>query len=185
MCVVDSNSGLENMEEITKVFGRLMVKLIHNREVLWFLISPKRPKWRNIFALFEGLNSYFVYLAFFFSNMIEYYLPAKQSDVSLLFTTPIPADHPSPFIDPTSSSGPVVLAILENPDTSYFCVDAFIHSNVLSEAVMAHVRCQFQQQFVKFTFFLFPRLCQVFEQRFILLSHSIVITSMVSHQTND
>jgi hypothetical protein len=80
-----------------------MVRLIHNREVLWFLISPKKAKVEEYIRSLKGLNSYFVYLAFFFSNMIEYYVPAKQSDGSLLFTTPIPADLPTPFVDPTSS----------------------------------------------------------------------------------
>lgn len=59
--------------------------------------------------------SSFIYMAFFFTNLIEFYTPKLKGD-TLIFPIYLPKDFRAPFVDPTSETGPVVLEIFSNPD---------------------------------------------------------------------
>src|SRR5690606_21800070 len=62
------------------------------------------------------LRSSFVYLAFFYSNFLEYYVPRRAPDGSLTFAIYLPPDVPMPFVDPLTATGPAVLEVLDNPE---------------------------------------------------------------------
>jgi uncharacterized protein YbjT (DUF2867 family) len=59
--------------------------------------------------------SSFVYLAFFYTNLIEYYSPRMEGD-TLVFPIYLPQDFRAPFVDPLTATGPAVLEIFANPD---------------------------------------------------------------------
>lgn len=59
--------------------------------------------------------SSFIYLAFFYSNFQEYYVPQRNSDGSLTFAIYLPPDVPMPFVDPLTATGPAVLEIFDHP----------------------------------------------------------------------
>jgi uncharacterized protein YbjT (DUF2867 family) len=63
------------------------------------------------------LRSSFVYLAFFYSNFLEYYVPQRGPDGSLTFAIYLPPDAPMPFVDPLTATGPAVLEVFDNPRT--------------------------------------------------------------------
>jgi uncharacterized protein YbjT (DUF2867 family) len=58
--------------------------------------------------------SSFLYLAFFYSNFMEYYPPRMQGD-TLLFPIYLPQDFRAPFVDPLTATGPAVLEMFANP----------------------------------------------------------------------
>jgi len=58
--------------------------------------------------------SSFIYLAFFYTNLIEYYSPRMDGD-TLVFPIYLPADFRAPFVDPLTATGPAVLEIFDNP----------------------------------------------------------------------
>ncbi|MHC2259085.1 NmrA/HSCARG family protein [Sinorhizobium meliloti] len=58
----------------------------------------------------------FVSLAFFYTNLLEYYVPQMQGD-TLLMPIYLPEDFRAPFVDPTTATGPAVLSVLSDPDT--------------------------------------------------------------------
>ncbi|MEO7214431.1 NmrA/HSCARG family protein [Mucilaginibacter sp.] len=58
--------------------------------------------------------SSFIYMAFFYTNLIEFYTPVKQGD-KLVFPIYLPEDFPAPFVDPLTATGPAVLEILSDP----------------------------------------------------------------------
>ncbi|MQY45842.1 NAD(P)H-binding protein [Rhizobiales bacterium RZME27] len=58
----------------------------------------------------------FVSLAFFYTNLLEYYVPQMEGD-TLLMPIYLPEDCRAPFVDPTTATGPAVLAVLSDPDT--------------------------------------------------------------------
>lgn len=62
------------------------------------------------------LRSSFIYLAFFYSNFLEYYVPARRGDGSLDFAIYLPPDTPMPFVDPLTATGPAVLEIFDHPE---------------------------------------------------------------------
>jgi uncharacterized protein YbjT (DUF2867 family) len=62
------------------------------------------------------LRSSFIYLAFFYSNFLEHYVPARQADGSLSFAIYLPPDTPMPFVDPLTATGPAVLEIFDHPE---------------------------------------------------------------------
>jgi len=62
------------------------------------------------------LRSSFIYLAFFYSNFLEYYVPSRQADGSLSFAIYLPPDVPMPFVDPLTATGPAVLEIFDHPE---------------------------------------------------------------------
>jgi len=61
------------------------------------------------------LRSSFIYLAFFFSNFMEYYVPRREPDGSLCFAVYLPPQVPMPFVDPLTATGPAVLEIFDHP----------------------------------------------------------------------
>jgi uncharacterized protein YbjT (DUF2867 family) len=60
--------------------------------------------------------SSFIYLAFFYSNFLEYYVPQRGLDGGLTFAIYLPPDTPMPFVDPITAAGPAVLEIFDNPE---------------------------------------------------------------------
>jgi uncharacterized protein YbjT (DUF2867 family) len=61
------------------------------------------------------LRSSFVYLAFFYSNFLEYYVPQRGPD-GLTFAIYLPPDAPMPFVDPLTAAGPAVLEMFDHPE---------------------------------------------------------------------
>ncbi|MBX5082009.1 NmrA/HSCARG family protein [Rhizobium lentis] len=57
----------------------------------------------------------FVILAFFYTNLLEYYLPRMEGD-TLLLPIYLPEDFRAPFVDPLTATGPAVLEIFSNPE---------------------------------------------------------------------
>ena len=60
------------------------------------------------------VTSSFIYLAFFYTNLVEFYPPGMKGD-TLIFPIYLPIDFPAPFVDPTTATGPAVLEIFSNP----------------------------------------------------------------------
>ncbi|MGF9567836.1 NmrA/HSCARG family protein [Neorhizobium sp. BT27B] len=58
----------------------------------------------------------FVSLAFFYTNLLEYYVPQMEGD-TLLMPIYLPEDFRAPFVDPTTATGPAVLSVLSDPAT--------------------------------------------------------------------
>jgi uncharacterized protein YbjT (DUF2867 family) len=56
----------------------------------------------------------FVMLAFFYTNLLEYYVPQVEGG-KLLMPIYLPDDFRAPFVDPLTATGPAVLEILSNP----------------------------------------------------------------------
>jgi uncharacterized protein YbjT (DUF2867 family) len=61
------------------------------------------------------ITSSFIYLAFFFTNLMEYYTPRMDGD-TLIFPIYLPENFRAPFVDPLTATGPAVLEIFSNPD---------------------------------------------------------------------
>ncbi len=60
------------------------------------------------------VSSSFIYLAFFYTNLIEFYPPRMQGD-TLVFPFYLPKDFRAPFVDPLTATGPAILEIFSNP----------------------------------------------------------------------
>jgi uncharacterized protein YbjT (DUF2867 family) len=58
--------------------------------------------------------STFIYMAFFYTNLVEFYTPTMKGD-SLVFPIYLPKDFRAPFVDPLTATGPAVLEILSDP----------------------------------------------------------------------
>ncbi|MBW9089278.1 NmrA/HSCARG family protein [Rhizobium wenxiniae] len=58
----------------------------------------------------------FVSLAFFYTNLLEYYVPQMEGD-TLLMPIYLPEDFRAPFVDPVTATGPAVLSVFSNPQT--------------------------------------------------------------------
>lgn len=61
------------------------------------------------------IKSSFIYMAFFYTNFLEFYTPIVQDDV-LVFPIYLPKDFRAPFVDPLTATGPAVLEIFSNAD---------------------------------------------------------------------
>lgn len=57
----------------------------------------------------------FVMLAFFYTNLLEYYVPRYDGD-TLLLPIYLPEGFAAPFVDPLTATGPVVLEIFSHPE---------------------------------------------------------------------
>jgi uncharacterized protein YbjT (DUF2867 family) len=70
----------------------------------------------NVEAYIRSLpiRSSFVYLAFFYTNFLEYYVPQRGAD-GLTFAMYLPPDVPMPFCDPLTATGPAVREIFDHP----------------------------------------------------------------------
>ncbi|MBS0030875.1 NmrA/HSCARG family protein [Chitinophaga sp. 22321] len=61
------------------------------------------------------IKSSFIYMAFFYTNLMEFYTPVLNGD-TLVFPIYLPKDFRAPFVDPLTATGPAVLEIFSNPD---------------------------------------------------------------------
>lgn len=61
------------------------------------------------------VTSTFIYMAFFYTNLIEFYTPKLKGD-TLVFPIYLPKDFRAPFVDPLTATGAAVLEIFSNPD---------------------------------------------------------------------
>jgi uncharacterized protein YbjT (DUF2867 family) len=81
------------------------------------LFAPHFTDKANIEAYIRTLPvvSSFIYMAFFYTNLIEFYTPKLQGD-TLVFPIYLPEDFRAPFVDPLTATGPAVLEILSKPE---------------------------------------------------------------------
>ncbi|WP_261333782.1 NmrA family NAD(P)-binding protein [Rhizobium leguminosarum] len=75
---------------------------------------PKRPKQSQRQTL--PIAHSFVSLAFFYTNLLEYYVPQMEGD-TLLMPIYLPGDFRAPFVDPMTATGPAVLSVLSDLET--------------------------------------------------------------------
>lgn len=61
------------------------------------------------------IKSSFIYMAFFYTNLMEFYTPVIEGD-TLVFPIYLPKDFKAPFVDPLTATGPAVLEIFSNPE---------------------------------------------------------------------
>jgi len=61
------------------------------------------------------IKSSFIYMAFFYTNLMEFYTPVLKED-TLVFPVYLPKDFRAPFVDPLTATGPAVLEIFSDPD---------------------------------------------------------------------
>lgn len=54
-------------------------------------------------------------MAFFYTNLIEFYTPVIKND-TLVFPIYSPKDFRAPFVDPLTATGPAILEIFSHPD---------------------------------------------------------------------
>ncbi|HMI04495.1 MAG TPA: NmrA family NAD(P)-binding protein, partial [Pedobacter sp.] len=59
------------------------------------------------------VSSAFIQMAFFFTNLPEFYTPVPDGD-TLLFPIYLPEDFRAPFVDPRTATGAAVLEIFDN-----------------------------------------------------------------------
>jgi hypothetical protein len=59
------------------------------------------------------VTSSFIYLAYFYTNLVEYYPPRMDGD-TLVFPIYLPRDFRAAFVDPLTATGPAVLEIFDN-----------------------------------------------------------------------
>jgi uncharacterized protein YbjT (DUF2867 family) len=92
-------SGLENVDKITagKKFAPHFTDKARVEEYIRTL----------------PITSSFIYLAFFYTNLLEYYVPRMDGD-TLVFPIYLPKDFRAPFVDPLTATGPAVLEIFSN-----------------------------------------------------------------------
>lgn len=93
-------SGLENVEKRT-------------RGTKW---APHFTDKARVEEYIRGLpvRSSFVYLAFYYTNFLEYYVPQRGPD-GITFAIYLPPDVPMPFCDPLTAPGPIVLEMFDHP----------------------------------------------------------------------
>lgn len=60
------------------------------------------------------VRSSFVYLAFYYTNFLEYYVPQRGAD-GITFPIYLPPHIPMPFCDPLTAAGPAVRKIFDHP----------------------------------------------------------------------
>lgn len=66
------------------------------------------------------IKSSFIYMGFFYTNLMEYYPPHQEGD-TLIFPIYLPEDFCAPFVDPLTATGPAVLEIFDNQDKYAGC----------------------------------------------------------------
>jgi uncharacterized protein YbjT (DUF2867 family) len=94
-------SSLENVDQITQ--GKK--------------IAPHFTDKAKVEAYIRSLpiKSSFIYMAFFYTNLMEFYPPHMDGD-TLVFPIYLPKDFRAPFVDPLTATGPAVLEIFSNPE---------------------------------------------------------------------
>lgn len=93
-------SSLENVDEITK--GKKFAPHFTDKAKIEHYIRTL------------PVTSSFIYMAFFYTNLMEFYPPAMNGD-TLVFPIYLPKDFRAPFVDPLTATGPAVLEIFSNP----------------------------------------------------------------------
>lgn len=66
------------------------------------------------------VTSSFISMAFFYTNLLEYYQPQVEDD-TLVFPVYLPEDFRAPFVDPLTATGPAVLEIFDNKEKYAGC----------------------------------------------------------------
>ena len=94
-------SSLENVEKITN--GKKFAPHFTDKAMIEEYIR-KLP-----------ITSSFIYMAFFYTNLMEFYPPKLVGD-TLVFPIYLPEDFRAPFVDPLTATGPAVLEIFSHPD---------------------------------------------------------------------
>ena len=61
------------------------------------------------------ITSSFIYLAYFYTNLVEYYQPRMDGD-TVVFPIYLPGDFRAPFVDPLTATGPAVVEIFGDRD---------------------------------------------------------------------
>jgi uncharacterized protein YbjT (DUF2867 family) len=61
------------------------------------------------------IRSSFILMAFFYTNLIEFYPPRMEGD-TLVFPIYLPENFRAPFVDPLTATGPAILEIFSNPE---------------------------------------------------------------------
>ncbi len=92
-------SSLENVEKISQ--GQLWVPHFTDKAKIEDYI-------RSL-----PVSSSFIQMAFFYTNLLEYYQPRTEGD-RLIFPVYLPEDFRAPFVDPLTATGPAVLEIFDN-----------------------------------------------------------------------
>jgi uncharacterized protein YbjT (DUF2867 family) len=143
-------SGLENVSEITG--GKKFAPHF----------TDKAKIEQHIRTL--PITSSFIYMAFFYTNLMEFYTPVKKGE-TLVFPIYLPKDFRAPFVDPLTATGPAVLEIFSNPDqyagkalpvigdmiTPQEMVDTFTHvTGLKAEYSSAYTQQEFLQHFPDF-----------------------------------
>ncbi|MFA3761052.1 NmrA/HSCARG family protein [Yersinia sp. 2544 StPb PI] len=94
-------SSLENVEKITE--GKKWVPHFTDKSRVESYIRTL------------PVTSSFIYMAFFYTNLLEFYQPRMEGD-TLVFPLYLPEDFCAPFVDPLTATGPAVLAIFDDKD---------------------------------------------------------------------
>lgn len=93
-------SGLENVAEITK--GKKFAPHFTDKARIEEYIRTL------------PVTSSFIYMAFFYTNLVEFYPPVMKGD-TLVFPIYLPKDFRAPFVDALTATGPAVLEIFSHP----------------------------------------------------------------------
>ena len=99
-------SSLENVEKITE--GKKWVPHFTDKALVEEYIRTL------------PIKSSFIYMGFFYTNLMEYYPPHQEGD-TLIFPIYLPEDFRAPFVDPLTATGPAVLEIFDNQDKYAGC----------------------------------------------------------------
>lgn len=99
-------SSLENVEKITE--GKKWVPHFTDKALVEEYIRTL------------PIKSSFIYMGFFYTNLMEYYPPHQEGD-TLIFPIYLPEDFRAPFVDPLTATGPAVLEIFDNQDKYVGC----------------------------------------------------------------
>lgn len=97
-------SSLENVEKISE--GRKFAPHFTNKAKIEAYIRTL------------PIKSSFIYMAFFYTNLMEFYLPRIEGD-TLVFPIYLPGNFRAPFVDPLTATGPAILEIFSHPQ-QYF-----------------------------------------------------------------
>ncbi|UEG52134.1 NmrA/HSCARG family protein [Mucilaginibacter daejeonensis] len=94
-------SSLENVDELTN--GQLFAPHFTDKARIESYIRTL------------PVTSSFIYMAFFYTNFMEFYTPKMEHD-KMIFPIYLPEDFRAPFVDPLTATGPAVLEILSDPE---------------------------------------------------------------------
>ncbi|PVZ82623.1 NmrA family protein [Serratia sp. S1B] len=99
-------SSLENVEKISG-------------GTLWVPHFTDKAKIEDYIRTLPVISS-FIQMAFFYTNLLEYYQPRKEGD-HLVFPIYLPEDFRAPFVDPLTATGPAVLEMFDHSEKYSGC----------------------------------------------------------------